>query len=134
MPILFPNIHDIQDCLRFFLKFEEKIRVIPKLEIKNQYLIKGIRFEGLRKLGDPVKFAEEYYNNGADQINIIDIVASLYSRENLYEVVNILSADSVELFVSESIFRVSVKDKDTPYRIIIDKTGNGLRDIMNKKI
>ena len=70
------------------IKFEEKIRIIPKLEIKNQYLIKGVRFEGLRKLGDPVKFAEEYYNNGADQINIIDIVASLYSRENLYEVVN----------------------------------------------
>jgi imidazole glycerol-phosphate synthase subunit HisF len=66
----------------------EKIRIIPKLEIKNQYLIKGVRFEGLRKIGDPVEFAQKYYKEGADQINIIDIVASLYGRDNLYETVN----------------------------------------------
>ena len=66
----------------------EKIRIIPKLEIKNQYLIKGVRFEGLRKVGDPIEFAQKYYKEGADQINIIDIVASLYGRDNLYEIVN----------------------------------------------
>ena len=49
------------------------------------------------------------------------IAMNQLNNNDLYEVVNILSADSVELFVSESIFRVSVKDKDTPYRIIIDK-------------
>ena len=66
----------------------EKIRIIPKLEIKNEHLIKGVRYEGLRKLGNPVEFAKKYFNDGADQLNIIDIVASLYSRDNLYDIVN----------------------------------------------
>jgi imidazole glycerol-phosphate synthase subunit HisF len=66
----------------------EKIRVIPKLEIKNQHLIKGVRYEGLRKVGDPVEVAKKYFEQGADQINIIDIVASLYSRDNLYDIIN----------------------------------------------
>ena len=69
-------------------QFNQKIRIIPKLEIKNENLIKGIRFEGLRKVGDPIEFAEKYYKDGADQLNIIDIVASLYSRDNLFDVVN----------------------------------------------
>ena len=68
--------------------YSEKIRIIPKLEIKNEYLIKGMRYEGLRKIGNPVEFAKKYFNDGADQLNIIDIVASLYSRDNLYNMVN----------------------------------------------
>ena len=56
------------------LKHTPKLRIIPKLEIKNQNLIKGIKFEGLRIVGDPIVFAEKYYKDNADQINIIDIV------------------------------------------------------------
>ncbi len=69
----------------------EKIRIIPKLEIKNEFLIKGLQFEGLAKLGNPIEFAKKYYADGADQIYIQDIVASLYSRDNLFEVVNEIS-------------------------------------------
>lgn len=69
----------------------EKIRIIPKLEIKNEYLIKGLQFEGLAKLGNPIDFAKKYFSDGADQIYIQDIVASLYSRDNLFEVVNEIS-------------------------------------------
>ena len=65
-----------------------KLRIIPKLEVKNSNLIKGLQYEGLRKVGDPVEYASKYYEAGADQINIIDIVSSLYSRENLYEIVD----------------------------------------------
>ena len=66
----------------------EKVRIIPKLEIKNEFLIKGVRYEGLRKIGNPIDFANKYFNEGADQLNVIDIVASLYSRDNLYEIIN----------------------------------------------
>ena len=38
----------------------DKIRIIPKLEIKNQFLIKGMQFEGLAKIGDPIEFAKKY--------------------------------------------------------------------------
>jgi len=59
------------------------IRIIPKLDIKNQNLVKGINLEGLRVLGDPRKFAAIYYSEGADEIIYHDVVASLYQRNNL---------------------------------------------------
>jgi len=69
----------------------EKIRIIPKLEIKNNFLIKGMQFEGLRKIGDPKEFAKKYFDQGADQIIVLDIVASLYNRDNLFNIVDDLT-------------------------------------------
>tara|TARA_B100000287_G_scaffold428229_1_gene479287 strand:+ start:10220 stop:10984 length:765 start_codon:yes stop_codon:yes gene_type:complete len=63
------------------------IRLIPRLDIKGEYLIKGIRFEGLRKIGDPYTYAEKYYNEGADEIIYMDTVASLYGRNSLFDIV-----------------------------------------------
>ena len=40
------------------------IRIIPKLDIKNNLLIKGINLEGLRVLGEPYDFAKRYYEMG----------------------------------------------------------------------
>lgn len=65
----------------------KKIRIIPKLEIKNNNLIKGINLEGLRVLGQPINFAENYFNQGADEIFYIDSVASLYGTNNLTQFV-----------------------------------------------
>ena len=59
------------------------IRIIPKLDIKNHNLVKGINLEGLRVLGNPRKFAETYYKEGVDEIIYHDVVASLYQRNNL---------------------------------------------------
>ena len=43
------------------------IRIIPRLDVKNNNLIKGINLEGLRVLGNPYDYAETYYKNGADE-------------------------------------------------------------------
>ncbi|MBA4291725.1 imidazole glycerol phosphate synthase subunit HisF [bacterium] len=59
------------------------VRVIARLDIKSPNLIKGIRLEGLRKLGDPQPFVESYYAQGIDEICYMDIVASLYDRNSL---------------------------------------------------
>jgi cyclase len=59
------------------------IRIIPKLDIKNGMLIKGINLEGLRVLGDPIDFANYYYKSLADEICYIDNVATLYGTNNL---------------------------------------------------
>ena len=62
-------------------------RLIARLDIKSEYLIKGIHLEGLRKIGNPNKFAQKYYKAGADEILFMDCVASLYGRNNLYDVI-----------------------------------------------
>ena len=64
-----------------------KIRLIGRLDIKGPNLIKGVRFEGLRVLGDPEQFAINYYEQGIDELIYIDTVASLYGRNNLLEFV-----------------------------------------------
>lgn len=62
-------------------------RLIPRLDIKGPNLIKGVHLEGLRVIGDPQKYATQYYEAGADELLYIDIVASLYGRNNLSDIV-----------------------------------------------
>lgn len=64
-----------------------KIRLIARLDVKDENLVKGIQLEGLRKLGDPNAFAKAYYEAGIDELLYIDIVASLYNRNNLSDIV-----------------------------------------------
>tara|TARA_Y100000589_G_C27189783_1_gene644295 strand:+ start:691 stop:2133 length:1443 start_codon:yes stop_codon:yes gene_type:complete len=61
-------------------------RIIARLDLKGNKLIKGIRFEGLRVIGDPYEAAIKYFKNGADEILYLDAVASLYGRNSLKEV------------------------------------------------
>ncbi len=63
------------------------IRIIPRLDIKGPNLVKGIHLEGLRVLGTPEEFAEYYYENGADELIYQDVVASLYERNSLHDIV-----------------------------------------------
>ncbi|OME87127.1 imidazole glycerol phosphate synthase subunit HisF [Paenibacillus sp. FSL A5-0031] len=62
-------------------------RIIARLDIKGDKLIKGVHLEGLRVVGDPQKFAQRYYQAGIDEIIFMDSVASLYERNNLAEIV-----------------------------------------------
>ena len=62
-------------------------RLIARLDVKGENLIKGIHMEGLRIIGDPQEYARRYYEQGADEIVYIDLVASLYGRSNLKEIV-----------------------------------------------
>ena len=63
------------------------IRIIPRLDVKGPNLVKGVHLEGLRVLGKPEEFASKYYLEGADELIYIDVVASLYGRKNLLEIV-----------------------------------------------
>ncbi|WP_367606888.1 imidazole glycerol phosphate synthase subunit HisF [Legionella sp. W05-934-2] len=62
------------------------LRLIPRLDIKAPNLIKGIHLEGLRVIGDPSEYAIRYYEAGADELIYMDIVASLYERNSLEDV------------------------------------------------
>lgn len=63
------------------------VRIIARLDIKGPNLIKGVHLEGLRVVGDPHEHALRYYAEGADELLFIDIVASLYQRNNLTDII-----------------------------------------------
>ncbi|MFZ5875364.1 MAG: imidazole glycerol phosphate synthase subunit HisF [Nitrospirota bacterium] len=63
------------------------VRLIARLDIKGPNLIKGIHLEGLRVIGDPQTYATRYYEQGADELLYMDIVASLYGRNSLGDIV-----------------------------------------------
>jgi cyclase len=69
------------------------IRLIPRLDIKGPNLIKGIHLEGLRVVGDPQEHARRYYEQGADELIYMDIVASLYGRNSLRDIVSRTAQD-----------------------------------------
>lgn len=68
-------------------------RIVARLDIKGNKLIKGIRFEGLRVIGDPIHYARSYFSEGVDEILFIDSVASLYGRNSLTEILRMTSRD-----------------------------------------
>ena len=70
-----------------------RVRLMPRLDIKGPNLIKGIHLEGLRVIGDPNTYARKYYEAGADELIYMDIVASLYGRNNLTEIVERAARD-----------------------------------------
>lgn len=76
------------------------IRIIPRLDIKGQNVVKGIHLEGLRVIGDPVELAYKYYKDGADEILYLDIVASLYQRNFDFDLLKSVSAN---IFVPKTV-------------------------------
>ena len=69
------------------------IRLIARLDIKGPNLIKGIHLEGFRVIGDPQEYARRYYEQGADELVYMDIVASLYGRNSLHDIVRRTAQD-----------------------------------------
>lgn len=62
-------------------------RVIPCLDVLNGRVVKGIRFENLIDVGDPVAMAERYSDEGADELVLLDISASLEDRKPFMDMV-----------------------------------------------
>lgn len=70
-----------------------RTRLIPRLDIKGPNLIKGVNLEGLRVIGDPQTYARKYYEQGADELLYVDVVASLYGRNSLHDMVRRAAQD-----------------------------------------
>ena len=88
------------------------IRIIPRIDIKGEKLVKTIRLEGVKPLGNPIDFSKKYYLDGADEILLNDVVASLYERNSLNHVIqNIASNMFVPITVTGGIRSVSDVEK-----------------------
>ena len=64
-----------------------KIRIIARIDVKNDDAIKGIQLEGLRKVGKPNILARKYYDAGIDEIIFMDAVAAYYDRNSLSHII-----------------------------------------------
>jgi len=85
-----------------------KKRIIARLDIKNEYVIKGIHLEGLRKVGNPNELAKKYYVQGIDEIIFMDAVAAYYDRNSLSEIIKEASKDIfVPITVGGGIRKIS---------------------------
>ena len=69
------------------------MRIIARIDIKNNFVIKGINLEGLRKVGDPYELITKYYEQGVNEIIIQDSVASLYGRNNLFDFIKSITKE-----------------------------------------
>lgn len=67
------------------------LRIIPRLDIKSDVLVKPIKLEGLRRVGDPIEASARYYADLADELFVHDPVASLYGTQNSFGVVDNIS-------------------------------------------
>lgn len=64
-----------------------KKRIIPCLDVKGGRVVKGVKFENLRDMGDPAELAARYYEEGADEVVFLDIGASKEERATTLDVV-----------------------------------------------
>ncbi|WP_309068927.1 imidazole glycerol phosphate synthase subunit HisF [Microbacterium sp.] len=62
-------------------------RVIPCLDVAAGRVVKGVNFENLREMGDPVELARTYFDQGADELTFLDVTATVDERATMYDVV-----------------------------------------------
>ena len=71
-------------------------RLIACLDVRNGCVVKGVQFEGLRNAGDPAALARRYNREGIDELVILDVTATLESRQALADTIHAVSR---ELFI-----------------------------------
>jgi len=93
---MFALIHDMLD--QFPRNNQEKnamastIRIMPCLDMQNGRVVKGVHFVDLKDAGDPVACARAYCENGADELALLDITATVEGRTTLLETVKRVAA------------------------------------------
>lgn len=62
-------------------------RIIPCMDVRNGKVVKGVNFEGIREIENPVSLARYYNKSGADELVFYDITASIENRPVFYDLV-----------------------------------------------
>jgi imidazoleglycerol phosphate synthase cyclase subunit len=108
-------------------------RLIARLDIKGNNVIKGLRFEGVRVIGSAKEFAKKYYDQGIDEIIYLDSVASLYGRNSLTELID-FSTDNIFVPVTVGGGIKSLEDAQKVLAAGADKIAINTAAIENKKL
>ena len=62
-------------------------RVIPCLDVADGKVVKGVNFQNLKEMGDPVELAARYFDQGADELTFLDVTATVDNHSTMYDVV-----------------------------------------------
>ena len=95
-------------------------RLIPCLDVAGGRVVKGVRFRGLRDVGDPVELGAAYSDAGADELVFLDVAATLEGRPSLVELAGRV-ADRVSIPFTVGGGIRSVEDADELLRAVADK-------------
>lgn len=68
-------------------------RIIPCLDVDRGLVVKGVNFMGLREVGDPLRMAMEYRDQGADELVFLDITATVENRRAMVELVRAIARE-----------------------------------------
>jgi cyclase len=80
------------------------IKIMPCLDMKGGRVVKGVNFAGMKDAGDPVENAAFYQQEGADELAMLDIAATLENRKTRLEWVrNVSAAIKIPLTVGGGI-------------------------------
>lgn len=108
-------------------------RIIPCLDVRNGKVVKGVNFEGIKEVGDPVQLAIEYNKQGADEIVFYDITASYEGRGVMLDVVKRTAQQVfVPLCVGGGI--ATVEDFRDTLRAGADKVSVNSQAVKNPKL
>ena len=66
---------------------DSAIRIMPCLDMQNGRVVKGVHFVDIKDAGDPVECARAYCENGADELALLDITATVEGRTTMLDVV-----------------------------------------------
>ena len=109
------------------------LRLVARLDIKGPNLIKGVNLEGLKIIGEPNQFALNYYRNGIDELIFMDVVASLYGRNQLGETIKKATKDIfIPITVGGGIR--SISDAAEALRLGADKIAVNSAAIKNHRL
>ncbi len=68
-------------------------RIVPCLDVKDGRVVKGVNFEGLKDMADPVEMAHFYNDSGADELVFYDITASAEGRQLFTDVLRRVASE-----------------------------------------
>lgn len=101
-------------------QLDKKIKIMPCLDMQNGRVVKGVHFMDIKDAGDPVECARAYCENGADELALLDITATVENRPTTLEVIRrIAEVTTVPLTVGGGIY--DVKSAEAVLRAGADK-------------
>ena len=108
-------------------------RIIPCLDVRDGRVVKGIKFQNIRDAGSPVELARNYEVQGADELVLLDISATLEGRKSKLDIVKAVRAElSIPLTVGGGV--KEAKDVFDLLSVGADKVAMNSAAVLNPKL